>query len=60
MKIVVIILVLLVVGLYFYTEQTKGTISITGNAAKEIYEESKPLIKDTAVNITNSWKNKIN
>lgn len=39
MKLIVIILLLLVLGLYFFTEQTKDVMRVTGRAATTITKE---------------------
>ncbi|MBU0628257.1 MAG: hypothetical protein KKC75_03640 [Nanoarchaeota archaeon] len=39
MKIIVLLLILLVLGLYFFTEPTKGIIRVTGRAAAAVTKE---------------------
>ena len=39
MKITVVLLILLVLGLYFFTEPTKGVIRVTGRAAAAVTKE---------------------
>lgn len=60
-NIMIIVLLLLVMGLYFFTEDTKEVLDITGNALKdaakkagnEIQEESNISDKiDNATNLT--------
>jgi len=61
MKILVIILILLVFGLYFYTDATKEVISVSGNVVKEsskaAYQTAKPEIEKAKEDITRRLEN---
>ena len=46
-KLIIIILVLLVIGLYFYTAQTKEFIQKTGNVAKRMTTTATDALKDS-------------
>ena len=65
MKVIVIILLLLILGLYFFTEPTKGLIKVTGNAVvkvtKSIFNEVKDSqeFQDLKQNITNTTKTEL-
>ena len=65
MKIIVVILILLILGLYFFTEPTKGLIKVTGNAVvkvtKSVFNEVRDSneFKEIKQNITNTTKTEL-
>jgi hypothetical protein len=56
MRVITIILILLVLGLYFYTDSTKGIMQMTGRTVKDAAKEiaSSDEIKDVVFDIKNS------
>ncbi len=54
-KLIIVVLLLIIFGLYFFTDQTKGFLKkITGYAVKEGSEKAKEVIKENinSVNVT--------